>query len=136
MFDDAAGMYLDGASDRSIADKHKLPAASVAAYREAAYGPIKTDAELESLREGLKRVREFIEGRIREIEQVAKEDLANVKAALATGERNFAEWKKQVEARQEQNAQTLRDGLATLRESLVAVNVRIDEAARNRGLKL
>lgn len=50
VFDDSNGMYLDGYSDQKVADDLKLPRKIVEQIREAAYGPIRTDPEIEQLR--------------------------------------------------------------------------------------
>lgn len=49
-FDDEAGCYLDGQSDQKIGEELKLPWSWVAKVREAAYGPIRVDAEVVALR--------------------------------------------------------------------------------------
>ena len=50
VFDDSKGMYLDGYSDQRVADGLKLPRKMIEQIREAAYGPIRTDPEIEQLR--------------------------------------------------------------------------------------
>lgn len=50
VFDDAKGMYLDGYSDQRVAEELKLPRKMIEQIREAAYGPIRTDPEIEQLR--------------------------------------------------------------------------------------
>ena len=50
VFDDAKGMYLDGYSDQRLAEELNLPRKIVELIREAAYGPIRTDSEVEQLR--------------------------------------------------------------------------------------
>jgi hypothetical protein len=50
VFDDAKGMYLDGFSDQRVAEELKLPRKMIEQIREAAYGPIRTDPEIEQLR--------------------------------------------------------------------------------------
>jgi hypothetical protein len=55
-FDDSIGRFLDGMSDRIIAEKVGLPAIVVKNIREAAYGPEKTDPELEGLAVAVARI--------------------------------------------------------------------------------
>lgn len=50
LFDDAAGSYLDGASDQKIGEDLNLPWAWVQKIREAAYGPIRVDPEVAKLK--------------------------------------------------------------------------------------
>lgn len=50
VFDDAAGMYLDGQSDQSIGAALNIPWSLVRRVREAAYGPIRSDPQLEKAR--------------------------------------------------------------------------------------
>lgn len=50
VFDDSKGMYLDGFSDQRVADGLKLPRKMIEQIREAAYGPIRTDPEIDQLR--------------------------------------------------------------------------------------
>ena len=50
VFDDSKGMYLDGYSDQRVAEELKLPRKMVEQIREMAYGPIRTDPEIEQLR--------------------------------------------------------------------------------------
>ncbi len=50
VFDDAKGMYLDGFSDQRVAEELKLPRKMIEPIREAAYGPIRTDPEIDQLR--------------------------------------------------------------------------------------
>ena len=49
-FDDAAGRYLDGYSDRRIGEEVGVPWAIVQRIREVGYGAIKVDPEIESIR--------------------------------------------------------------------------------------
>lgn len=50
VFDDAKGMYLDGFSDQRVAEDLRLPRKMIEQIREAAYGPIRTDPEIDLLR--------------------------------------------------------------------------------------
>ncbi len=50
VFDDSKGMYLDNYCDRRVAEELKLPRKMIEQIREAAYGPIRTDPEIEQLR--------------------------------------------------------------------------------------
>ena len=50
VFDDSKGMYLDGFSDQRVAEDLKLPRKMIEQIREAAYGPIRTDPEIDQLR--------------------------------------------------------------------------------------
>lgn len=49
-FDDAVGTYLDSMSDAAIAEKAGVPRVVVERIREAAYGPIKVDPEIQAIR--------------------------------------------------------------------------------------
>ncbi len=49
-FDDAKGFYLGGYSDQRIGAEVNVPWAAVQKIREAAYGPIKGDPEIESIK--------------------------------------------------------------------------------------
>jgi hypothetical protein len=49
-FDDAAGAHLDGMSDQKIADAVNIPRVIVERMRDAAYGPIKVDPEVQAIR--------------------------------------------------------------------------------------
>lgn len=49
-FDDAAGRYLEGYTDERIAKDLNIPWAFVTQLREAAYGPLKSDPEVDALR--------------------------------------------------------------------------------------
>lgn len=50
VFDDAKGMYLDGYTDQRLAEELTLPRKIVEQIREAAYGPIRTDPDIDQLR--------------------------------------------------------------------------------------
>lgn len=52
-FDEAKGMYLDGYSDQRVGKELDLPWAMVAKLREAAYGPIRADPEIEGIKAGI-----------------------------------------------------------------------------------
>ena len=49
-FDDAAGSYGAGRSDRLIAEEVGVAAAAITALREEAFGPIRADPEVEAIR--------------------------------------------------------------------------------------
>lgn len=53
-FDEARGMYLEGYSDQRIGKELNIPWACVTQMREAAYGPILVDTEVENLRAKVK----------------------------------------------------------------------------------
>lgn len=61
VFDDAAGTYLDNQSDQKIGEHLNIPWALVRRVREAAYGPIRSDPELEKLRAELRAVLSEVE---------------------------------------------------------------------------
>lgn len=61
-FDDDAGMYLDGASDQSIGAALNIPWSLVRRVREAAYGPIRSDPQLEKARADLRALSEDVAG--------------------------------------------------------------------------
>lgn len=48
-FDDEAGRYRNGYTDQGIGDELNIPYALVSGMREAAYGPIKSDPEIEAM---------------------------------------------------------------------------------------
>lgn len=52
-FDEDLGRYLEGKTDQWIAEQVRVPRASVAALREAAFGPLKGDDELDDVRKDL-----------------------------------------------------------------------------------
>lgn len=56
-FDDAVGTFLDGMSDAAIAEKAAVPRVVVERIREAAYGPIKVDPEIQAIRTELAAVK-------------------------------------------------------------------------------
>jgi len=49
-FDDAVGAFLDGMTDATIAEKAGVPRVVVERIREAAYGPIRVDPEIQAIR--------------------------------------------------------------------------------------
>jgi hypothetical protein len=55
-FDEVKGVYLDGYSDQRVGEETKVPWASVRELREAAYGPLRSVPELETLRAETERV--------------------------------------------------------------------------------
>lgn len=60
VFDDSAGMFLDGQSDQSIGTALNIPWSLVRRVREAAYGPIRSDPQLEKARSDLRSLSEEI----------------------------------------------------------------------------
>ena len=56
-FDDAVGTYLDGMCDATVAEKASVPRVVVERIREAAYGPIKVDPEIQAIRTELAAVK-------------------------------------------------------------------------------
>lgn len=56
-FDDAVGTFLDGMTDATIAEKAGVPRVIVERIREAAYGPIKVDPEIQAIRTELAAVK-------------------------------------------------------------------------------
>lgn len=70
-FDDASGCYLDGYSDQRVGAEVGVPWAIVAKMREAAYGPIRVDPELQALRADIGRFKaeaEAMTGKARDLE--------------------------------------------------------------------
>lgn len=66
-FDEERGCWLDGFSDQSVAEKLDLPRLLVTQVREAAYGPIRSDPEVEAMRSdmaALKREAEQVGGAV------------------------------------------------------------------------
>jgi hypothetical protein len=53
-FNDATGQYSVGESDQTIAAKVGVPWAMIASLREAAYGPLRGDPEIDTLRAMIK----------------------------------------------------------------------------------
>lgn len=135
-FDDSVGMYLGGENDQRIGERLGLPWAAVAQMREAAYGPIRTDPEVEAMRAAVKAVSAALEERNRGVENAMKEDRANLKAALAEGERNAKEWRQAMETRIEQSAAQFREAMAEMRLQVSKIQDTVERAARNRGLKV
>lgn len=78
-FDDAVGSYLDGLSDQRIAEKTGVPRIVVERIREAAYGPIKVDGEIQAMRAEIATIKD-------EIVQVEKtlDSLKSKTAALSS----------------------------------------------------
>jgi hypothetical protein len=56
-FDDAQGAYMGGHTDQSLAKDLNLPVSMVYSLREAAYGPLKRDPEVDDLLRELEAVR-------------------------------------------------------------------------------
>lgn len=74
-FDEAKGMYLEGYSDQRIGKELNIPWACVTQMREAAYGPILVDTEVENLRAKVKAMSDnadALEDTIKNLEQDAK----------------------------------------------------------------
>lgn len=136
VFDDSAGMYLDGATDRTIADKHKLPWASVAAYREAAYGPLRSDPEFEALKSAVGVVRQIMDDKIRSLENAQREDRAAARQALADGQRAFDKWQKDMNERLDASTSALKSAADEMRGELVKIQNRINQQAQARGLRI
>ncbi|KAA5603006.1 hypothetical protein F1188_20185 [Roseospira marina] len=61
-FDAEKGFYTDGYSDQQVGRELDLPWASVAAFRDLAYGPIRSDPILEEVRAGLVAVEKTLAG--------------------------------------------------------------------------
>jgi hypothetical protein len=84
-FDDKKGAFLDGMSDQKIGQQLNLPWAMVTKIREAAYGPIRVDPELQeieaSLAEALVRINAAAE-QFREAERKARQAIAAAEAKL------------------------------------------------------
>lgn len=55
-FDDSKGMYIDGYTDQRIGQELNLPWGAVAKVREAAYGPLKQDPEVASIKSEISRI--------------------------------------------------------------------------------
>ena len=73
-FDDAKGFFLDGYSDQRIGAEVNVPWATVQKIREAAYGPIKGDPELEAIKAAV---------------GTMERDLATIKDRVAAVEKRF-----------------------------------------------
>lgn len=67
-FDDAKGRYLDGYTDQRVGAEVDVPWAAVTAIREAAYGPLRVDPEVDALQRAVAAI---------------EADLAKVKERLA-----------------------------------------------------
>jgi hypothetical protein len=68
-FDEQKGCYLEGYSDQRIGKELDLPWAMVVAVREAAYGPIRTDPELDAVRARCADLEKKLAGLMREVSE-------------------------------------------------------------------
>jgi hypothetical protein len=59
-FDDARGHYIDGMDDDKLAQKLGVPRILVEQIRETAYGPIRSDPEIESMRTEVSELKRMI----------------------------------------------------------------------------
>lgn len=70
-FDDSTGRYLDGFSDQKVAEALNIPRVIVEGVREAAYGPLRGNPELDTLKADIeaahKRLVEFTANTTKEI---------------------------------------------------------------------
>lgn len=82
-YDEQRHCYLDGESDKSLADKAQVPAASFAALREAAYGPLTANPELEALRDQMA----SFESRWADAHASFQREFATIRDRLAKAER-------------------------------------------------
>lgn len=135
-FDDSVGMYLGGENDQRIGERLNIPWAAIAQMREAAYGPIRTDPEVEAMRAAVRVLSEGLEERNRTAENLLKEERAALKAALAEGERNAKEWRASMERRIDDGVRAFRDSMAEMRVQISKIQASVETAARNRGLKV
>ena len=135
-FDDSVGMYLGGENDQRIGERLGLPWAAVAQMREAAYGPIRTDPEVEQMRAAVRILQDGLEARVREVENLMKEERAQTKAALADGEREFKAWRTKMENRLAEGMQRFADHISEYRVQISKIQASVETAARNRGLKV
>lgn len=135
-FDDSVGMYLGGENDQRIGERLGLPWAAVAQMREAAYGPIRTDPEVEQMRAAVRILQDGLEARVREVENLMKEEHAQTKAALADGEREFKAWRTKMENRLAEGMQRFADHISEYRVQISKIQASVETAARNRGLKV
>lgn len=80
-FDDAAGNYIGGYSDQRIGEECSVPWASIAALRDMAYGPLKSNPEVEAIRAELLKLETGIAAAER-IAQAAVDKATDVKRQM------------------------------------------------------
>lgn len=76
-YDDEACLYRAGKTDQIIGDELGVPYDAVATMRESAYGPIKSDPEVEALSRQL----EYLRGSIKTIEGRVESLMTDLDAA-------------------------------------------------------
>jgi hypothetical protein len=81
-FDDEAGRYRNGYTDQNIGDELNIPYALVSGMREAAYGPIKSDPEIDQLEDSMA----VLDKRIKEGEDTLNTALVQIEEMKAIAE--------------------------------------------------
>lgn len=79
VFDDSRGMYLDGESDQAIGRSLDLPWMMVRKIREAAYGPIVADEQVDKLRDDLR----FAKGEVSRLQAEIDKAMQDAKLKLS-----------------------------------------------------
>ena len=88
-FDDSRGCYLDGYSDQKIGQELGIPWAIVAKIREAGWGPIRTDPELEGVKNELAAALKTVDEKMRDVATV-RSDIIKLEQRIAAIGRRFA----------------------------------------------
>ena len=71
-FDDAKGCYLDGYSDQRVGQELGVPWAMVTKIREAAYGPIRSDPEIEAIKGEILKIQGAIAVVVERVDRIEK----------------------------------------------------------------
>ena len=92
-FDDGTGRYLDGYSDKRIADELAVPRLWVESIRDTAYGPVSEPPELQAVPPALAQMERAIANARTTLDQM--EDIANgLRAVIRDGEAKIAAARK------------------------------------------
>lgn len=89
-FDDERGCYENNYSDQKIGEELNVPWAHVAEIREAAFGPILIDPDIEAMKSELETIRELC----RETERECRERIAEVRGIADDVQRRLAKLEK------------------------------------------
>jgi hypothetical protein len=85
-FDDEAGRYIEGYTDQRIGQELNIPWATVAAMREAAYGPLRADPRIDRLERDLINLKTDLD----RIDKNYKEAFIKVGSAIVEAEKTLA----------------------------------------------
>lgn len=80
-FDDSVGYYLDGYSDRRIADEIDVPRVHIEQIREAAYGPLRVNPAVTQMQNDISILRREIEAQQQQLAKL-QELAGTMEAAL------------------------------------------------------